>query len=182
MIIRFPQNTPPEKTYKWRYLTAFVCKIDEWEITDDVAFDIIDEMVRIAVRRGMIKKGLALLHADKLLIEACDNAKVAQETHASEMERFKQDYELVSNGDLMHKDNPKSLPNIVKWYMQGKLSRTYLATSKRCHEAMMQLKPIERAMLPNGKDLLSTRMMVNSKIPLKRQLKSVMGNDMRNGI
>jgi len=35
--VNFPQSTDPKKTYQYRYIQAFIKKIDEWEFDDGLA-------------------------------------------------------------------------------------------------------------------------------------------------
>jgi len=180
--IEFPKDTDPRKTYKWRYLEGFSNKIDEWAISDEAACRIIDSIVEYATQRKQLSRGLSLLVSEQALEIGLKSIDRSEASLAAIVDRLKRDYKLVMGADPMGKEYPRAMPNIVKWYMRGILSKTYLTFSKKCHEAMTRLDGIERDMLPSGKELILARMAALKNIKAKNMMKIAMADDWREGL
>ena len=175
--ISFPKDTDPKKTYKWRYLEHFVRKVDEWEISDDTACQIIGAMVDHAANKKQLKKGLSLLASDQILEIGYKSIRRKQVDSKNLVETIKKDVQTVHGQDPLGKTAPRALPNVVKWHIQNKVSDLYLTVSKSCRRAISELDEVERDMLPSGKEFLLLRRDALSSIPIKHQIKWAMGDD-----
>jgi len=175
----FPRGTDPRKTYKWRYLEHFCKRVDEWNISDETGCRMIDAMIQYAKKNKQINKGLALLASDKMLEVGYKAISNEDRMLDLTIQRIDADKNLVYNIDLLSRTGPKSLPSIVKLYIQGRLSTTYLAVSRRCHEAMMQLDSIERSMLPRGHELINIRAKLLGSACTKNKIMMILGDDWR---
>jgi hypothetical protein len=178
--ISFPKNTDPRKTYKWRYLENFSNKIDNWNVSDDTITQLIDSMVAQAKKRGHINKGLALLTSDQILEDSLKIIENSDELDRLTVNRIKQECALILDLNLLAKNKHHGLPLIIRLYIQNKISDVLLALSQKCHNAMIQLDNIERAMLPNGKKLIMLRMNVNKNPRIRNELKNILQSDWRN--
>jgi hypothetical protein len=177
--VAFPQHTDPRKTYKWRYMAKFIEKLDEFHINDQIAYRLIDAVALYASKHKQQHKGLSLLASDQILKVCCDSLAESDNHEAKIIMRLQSDKQLVCNANPLSRQASSSLPNIVKWYMQGLLSCTYMALSERCHSAMTSLNKVERSMLPSGLDLIKARAEILKDARLKYKVKVVFGNDWR---
>lgn len=177
--VAFPKGTDPEKTYKWRYLVNFAEKISEFEASDEAISRIIDAIVEYAIKHKQLHKGLTLLANDRVLELCTKNAAAVNNRQSELINRLKSDATLFNNEDPMYKVGLHGLPNIVKWYMQGVITRTYLAVSRRAHESMLKLSQVERSMMPKHDELVRIRSSIASDHRLKSNILVALGNDFR---
>jgi len=177
--ITFPKDTDPKKTYKWRYLLSFIKKIDEMQASIDTTHQLINAVVKYAASNNQLHKGLSLLTSDKVLEACCNIALQSGKSESNLLDKIKKDRDLVESGDLLGKKHERGMSNIVRWYIEGSISDLYLSLSKKCHETMMQLSKIERSMMPNGKELILTRMDILNEPKLKAKIRKIMLNDWR---
>ncbi len=172
-----PQDTDPTKTYKWRYVKHFLKRVDEWNITDDFAFKIIDAIVTYAKQNKQTRKGLSLLASDQILDKVFDIVQEGQKSEKSLASKLQRESELIHSTNLLESKHAKGMPMIVKLFLQNKISITILAYSKICQNTMMKLSKVDRQMLPSGKQLILTRMNTNNNPSLKSSIRSVLGSD-----
>ena len=177
--VAFPQKTDPQKTYKWRYLCKFVRSIDEAEVPEAMVPDLINIVAAYAAETKQIHKGLSLLASDQVLIVCCERLLRKDRMHDDVVEMIGKSRDKVVATDPGGKAHAKSLTNVVKWFVHGELSETYLALSKRCHEAMVKLDKVERSMLPNGMQLIAVRDKLFKDVRLKHRIKLAMKDDWR---
>ncbi|MDP6583258.1 MAG: hypothetical protein QF535_01295 [Anaerolineales bacterium] len=178
MRVDFPKHTDPKKTYKWRYIVNFIEKLDELGASNDTVIRIIEAIAKYANKHKQSHKGLSLLTSDFIIQICCENVEKAGNSNNSILLRIEKDAAFIRQNDLSAQKG-LGLPNIVKWYMQRTISDSYIALSRRCYEVMLTLDSIERSMLPNGKELIRTRMELFKDARLKHKIKLIMGDDWR---
>jgi hypothetical protein len=179
MRVDFPKHTDPKKTYKWRYIVNFIERLDEFGASNDATIRIVDAIARYADKNKQAHKGLSLLTSDSVLQTCCENVEKAGDSQSAVLLRIEKDVAFVrSNDDLLGHEG-HGLSNVVKWYMQRKISDIYIALSRRCYNAMIGLDGLERSMLPTGKELIRTRMELFKDARLKHKIKLIMGDDWR---
>jgi len=176
--VGFPKDTEPKKSYKWRFLKTFLDKVEEFEMSDEIARRLLDEIANYAVANNLTRKGLALLASDSVLEICCKRISESNQKTDELVEKLKHDCQLVRDVELLSKPDGTSWPTIVRLYIHGDLSESCLALSERCHQAMMKLDKLERQMLPSGKSLILRQNEIASKIS-KSRLRAIMGGDLR---
>lgn len=185
LVLAFPPSTDPRKTYKWRYLEHFITKVDEWGVEDTTAYKIIDAIVNYAQQRGTLKsKGLSILASDAVLEIGLKDIERAAHNTENTFNRLKSDHEMIGKyqdrlGVLLKKDHHQGSPNIVKWYVQGKLSALYLSVSKSCGLAIRQLDEIDRKSLPTALELLGLRRQCFPDARTRMRARLTLGDDWR---
>ena len=175
----FPANTPPHKTYKWRYVKKFIEKIDEFKISEDAAKRIIDKMVVYAMKNKKLHLGLSILASEHILSECCKMILEEDKMYDRLIDRLKADNQFVMNNDPLARREMRSLPNIALWFRQNLVSKHYMSISKKCHEAMVKLSPSERSLLPCGRDLVLIRGQLLKPALLRSRIRFAMGDDWR---
>lgn len=162
--LSLPAGTDPAKTYQWRYAAAIAKKFEEWDLDDDAAKKFIDIAVRTAKERGMLQKGLAILHQANMLqlcyeklVAECDNNKRNLDSLRHVRAWF---VKKVAGRDalemLLGRANPDEFCNLTMWYQASRLPPLYLALSSSCRKALARLNrdcPDERGMLPRHTEL-----------------------------
>ncbi len=161
--ISFPKDTNPKLTYKWRYLVKFAEKVDSWKIDDDTVMVVIDAIIKHAKANKQLNKGLSLLHSDKVLEMGYEALKKREADIASIAYNIQTTHDIVSACDNL---------NIVNMFLTRKVSKTYLAISKKCCNAMLAVSQDNRGMLPSGSDLIRVRAMVECNKSLKSNIKN----------
>jgi len=180
-----PQNTDPQKTYAWRYLTCFAKKLDEYEIDDDHLSLIIEEMLRYAKTRGLLKRGIAILIKQDILmlcIKKLEREEKITEAKTNAIKRshlFLMDQTKYINDPryiLSFRRNYNSYVNMTCWFEQGLLSPEYIAISKACKETLSRLESSESELFPSPKELLKLKFKVLSGDTT--ELKNILGDDL----
>ena len=177
--IAFPKDTDPKKTYKWRYLFKFAQKLDELQITNEVACRLIDAVATYAVRSKQLHKGLALLVSDSVLETCCKDIERCDKSRDTIIDRICKDAKFVRVNDPMARSSEHGLPNIVKWHMRGLVSELYISLSEKCENAIIKLDKVERSMLPSTKELALTAAATMKDVRIKHKIRSIMGDDLR---
>lgn len=180
--LSFPANTDPKTTYKWRYLKDFSQRIDKLEISDQTTYQLILAIVKYAKSKKQLRRGLSILLSDKLFELGYEAIEQKQQAEGSILSRVKKDKVFMESFDdpleqLTKIKKEGGLPNIVLWYIQGRLSIAYLALSKKCSMAMRSLNKEHRSLLPNGKELVATRFKIIDSAITKARLKLVIDKD-----
>lgn len=177
--VSFPKNTDPSKTYKWRYLENFDRRISDLQVSDDTILKILNAIVDHAVKHKQLRKGLALLAVDQILDIGLKAIEGQEKASGHLIDRLQADHDFVGDKDPAGKDHNKALPNLVKWYMTGQISKQYLTVSRKCHAAMIGFDRVERSLLPPGKELVMLRMEMMGDDNTKRRIMYIMGDDYR---
>lgn len=166
--LQLPANTAKEKTYQWRYMMILAKKFEKWQFSHSLARKFIAVAVEHGAARGLLNKGLALFHQNNLL-EVCYK-KLCQ--HANSLSAAMDEVRktrawligLAGSNEpkklvklLMKSESLGELPNIVRWYRNGKIGQTFLAFSRACAAAMLGLKEKHRAYLPTDQQLALAR-------------------------
>lgn len=182
----FPKNTNPQKTYKWRYIERFAKRVEEWGIDDNAACKVISAVVNRSKSTNMLNKGAAMLASNDVLDvgrKALLREENREENVLSTIKRDRAMLEPYQNkiDVLLKRDSPKSMPNIVKWYIQHRLSSVYLAVSKSCGAAMVKLSPEDRLMLPSGKSLLTIKNDFLNNAIIKTKVRLILDDEWETG-
>ena len=157
----------------------FSHKIDEWEISDDTACRIIDAIVQYAIKNNQLRKGLALLSDDRVLEAGLKSIDISDKTADRLIDRIEHDHTIVISSDPLGKVHNNAISNIIKWYVHGLISITYIASSKKCHDAMMALDKLERSMMPSAKELIIARLELGRNPKVKCRARMAMLDDWR---
>jgi hypothetical protein len=181
--IVFPEFTDPTRTYQWRYLEAFCRKLEEWELDDYTGVKIMIAMVDYAKRNGSLKhKGLAILANRDILEIGYKWLEKEEGRIQTTKSRLAQDHAFMqanvrSIHDLLRAPARGAFPNLVLWYMQGRLSVEIISVSAICHAAYHRLPPTQRANLPTFSELDATRKWLMGR-ELRPFVKHTMGEDL----
>lgn len=162
--LSLPAGTDPAKTYQWRYITAIARKFEEWELTDDAAQKFIDIAVRIAKEKGLLNKGLSVLHQANMLSLCYDRLLVESDTNAQNLDSLRHVRGWLLNKcdgrdlleTLLQRANYDGHCNLTLWYKATRISTLYLALSRACNRALARLNrdtPDERSYLPQATEL-----------------------------
>lgn len=186
--IKFPKDTDPTKTYTWRYLKHFAEKVDEWGVSDETAYKLIDAITDYSKKHKLLNRGVSILASDKILEIGYEAIKGQVQMEDNIYHKLGLDRKIIEsiNGSkvtmLLKREPEKALPNIVKWYTQGKLSTLYIALSKSCGAAMASLNSFERSFLPPIGELLDIKQKCLKNAIVKNKIKFIFGDDWANGI
>lgn len=159
MLIRFPSNTDPHKTYQWRFATSIAKKFEEWNFDDITAKKFIDIAVSQAKQRGVLKKGLAALHQSNML-QICYQILTSQQKdnidHLQALENMKMWFDSKighksSLDVLLARRESRALPNIIIWYQAHLITDLFIALSKACTKAVFRLQnnDVDSNLLPS---------------------------------
>jgi len=156
--VGFDSGTNPRKTYQWRYLVHFAQKIDEWQLDDDTAMQLVEAMLEYSKKNGKLRRGLSILSSGKILDIGYKHLMEKQKFDDLAVARLRSNAKFFAGaGDPCARAHRAALPNIVMWYMQGKLSAQFIAVSKKCRRALSTLNAFERGLLPDAHELLLHR-------------------------
>lgn len=181
--VTFPRNTDPMKTYKWRYMEKFLEKVDQWGVSDTTAYQIVDAMVQHAKRNGHLKaKGMAILESDAILEIGYRSIEKIHQRVDGVLARIKHDKRLIDDladpGELLRRDFPGASPNIVRWFIQGKISLIYICISKKCLMAIKKLSSDDRALIiQKTQQIVDVRELCTRDVMTKVRIKQIMGTD-----
>ncbi len=166
--LAFPKNTPPAKTYQWRYLEALANKFVEWGFDDQLCQRFIKITVDYAVAHRTLSKGLSIFFQSNIL-QVCYR-KLQDEVNKTNTViasiAAMRSWVLDQAGDrpmitaFLTRSNFGAYPNIVRWYQAGQLTELYLSLSKAAMAAIARLAkehPQDRAELPSATKLFLTR-------------------------
>lgn len=189
--LSFPANTDPTRTYQWRYVKSITERFVEWEFDDDTCRKFIDIAVNYANQRGVLRKGLTVLHQSnmldicyKMLQEEKDTTRQSQDS----LETVHKWYRMqIGNRKpievLLQRPNIGAMCNLTQWYRARKLTDKYLAVSKSCSRALGRLAkvdPDERLMLPKATKLYSLRSDIIKDLDTLKLARRILGKDWRN--
>lgn len=189
MRITLPANTDWRSTYQYRFIECIAKKFLEWGFDEDTAKRFIVIAVGEAKRRGVLRKGLAVLHQSNML-DICYQILMSQQTHDTDQIKIltsmkKWFDEQIGDNDplrtLLHRRERSSLSNIVIWRQASKLSDLFLALSKVCGHAVVKLhdNPVESRLLPTTTSLYLLRLEFLSEVNNVKSTKAIFGTDWR---
>lgn len=161
--LKFPSNTDPLKTYQWRYISLIYAKFLEWNFDFETSKKFIEIGVKYAKEKGLLKKGLSVLHQNNML-EVCKRELDKElSKNNSLIDRLKSEHNtfkyLASKGKPL--DFTNNVRNIVNWYMSNKITSIYLTLSRTCYFAIRDLNKIDndsRLLLPSDERLYLTKL------------------------
>ncbi len=191
--LELPKDTDPHKTYQWRYLCALDKKLAEWGFDNDLARAFIDTAVRYAVRRKLLSKGLSIF-GQKNLLDECHKELCAASRKQDDVvtilgrtRKWLGDMATehgISDltGLLLRRRAIGSHTNLVRWYQGGDLPEVYLAISRSCGSALVQLATsdkVERSVLPADMRLYLVRTAVLRDALVKFEVRNLLKDDWR---
>lgn len=166
--LSLPAKTDPCKTYQWRYAQAIAKKFEEWDLSDEAAKKFIDIAVRTAKERGMLQKGLAVLHQTNMLALCYDKLQAESASNSQTLESLRHVRswldKKIGSGDavevLLRRADPEGFCNLTMWFQASRISPLYLALSRSCSKALARLNrdsQDERGLLPKVTELYLLR-------------------------
>lgn len=166
--LSLPVGTDPTKTYQWRYVTAIAKKFEEWDLSDEAAKKFIDIAVRIAKERGMLQKGLAVLHQANMLTLCYEQLQAESSSNLQALNSLRHIHTWLGKkfGDqnalevLLDRNDPDGFCNLTMWFQASRISPLYLALSRSCSKALARLNrdhPEERELLPRATEIYLLR-------------------------
>ena len=184
--IQLPSDTDPTKTYAFRAINKFIIQTKQWNLSNEITRALVREVVLYGKRKGLLKKGTALLNMRSVL-QIChdyltnqlanENALVVD---VSRMKKFV-DRNLINNNlieTLNHKVKKDGYSNLAQWYKSGDLTLSFVAISISCRKVINVLSPDERALFPSDEKLLRYRIKILKDSNIKAKLANVMNGDL----
>jgi len=187
--VNMPGHTDPKKTYQYRWMSAFVENLKDWQITsDDLERRMVFAVVKYARDHKLLRMGASILAMQKVL-EICHNSIQEERKNfiefATDLQRSR--HFLIENCGSpfdMHKmlaqEKPGGYVNIVFWLKSGRISTTYLCLSSACHKALAVVEkwePGQRKEIPSHGDLLKRRLRILAEPTLKKIAQRILGVD-----
>jgi len=161
--LALPEKTDLKRTYQWRYATLISQKFAEWDFDEQTATKFIKIAINRAKERGVLKKGLAVLH-QKNMLEVCFKLMDAESTRNDSVleqlqsaQRFMLEKTKGNVAAMLERQNLDAFANIVIWYRSNRVPDIYLALSKACWKALSLLTTTDRAMMPSKAKLYTLR-------------------------
>lgn len=162
--LSLPAGTDPSKTYQWRYATAIAKKFEEWELPDEAAKKFIDIAVRLAKEKGLLNKGLAVLHQHNMLDLCYEELQEESNNNTRTTDSLRHIKSWLSKkiGDgnavevLSSRADPDGFCNLTMWFQASRITPLYLALSRSCSKVLARLNrdyPDERGLLPRQTEL-----------------------------
>jgi hypothetical protein len=187
--VNMPGHTDPKKTYQYRWMSAFVENLKDWQITsDDLIKHMVFAVVRYARDHKLLRMGASILAMQKVL-EICHNSiQEERKTYiefATDLQRSRQ-FLLESCGSpfdvhkMTTKEKPGGYANVIFWLKSGRISTTYLCLSNACHKALAVIEksdPSQRKEIQNHDDLLRRRLHILAEPTLKKIAQRILGVD-----
>jgi hypothetical protein len=95
--------------------------------------------------------------------------------------RLRADAMLIGDSNriqrLLHRQTPDSPPDIVVWFIQDRLSKTYMSVSKSCFVALNHLTEDEKRMLPSKVSLIVFKNINFVDGVLRANARAILGSD-----
>jgi hypothetical protein len=181
--VDYPSDTDPRKTYQYRWMQAFIKKLNEWQFDDRLAEMMVDAVVRYAVTHKLLRMGASILAMQKVLDvcyhDACHRKRVSHD--------FGQDLKIGREllirhqGQLLCASRPGGYVNLVQWYKTGKLTMHFMSLSKTCIDALNALRQLDidqRSEIPSHITLLRNRLLLLSCPERTSIAHQILGNDL----
>lgn len=186
--VSLPINTDPKKTYSWRYLSNFVDRLDKESIPDEYIPDVIDAILRHAKRNKLLGRGFAVLNKIDIMplvvnkLHNDEKVKKIKEENILQTSRFLLEKRQNTSKSLLEllteRRHCDAYTNMTCWYDQGLLKVEYIALSRACRKAMIQMKPNERTIFPGTLELMKLRLLLLSDKELARIAQNELKNDL----
>jgi len=174
-----PKNTPPQKTYQYRYAAKFAKKYKNvpWEIKKKIIYYAV-EYAKECDNKSVYTRGLWILTKSNIIDIAYERAKEEDDLKDLDLTKLKNSYNFVKehNNDLL-KSEDGGFANIVMWYENKKISLTYLAMSESCKKAYNKLDDIDKNILPNKQDIINRRIKCLIDHDYRDDIKKILGSD-----
>lgn len=179
---QWPKAKDPTKTYSYRYFKSFInkCK-NEYDLNLEECKLVIRSIVKYAKRRGILGKGISI-------ISKSDTIEICFKDVQSEIEKMKYTLSGIEKSNnyldgvddrvafLKKKENRHAFPNMISMRESLELSDGFIALSRSCIKAIMELSDEDRSQLPSLKELFVIKNRLIDRLG-KEDLKSVLGSD-----
>jgi hypothetical protein len=162
----FPENTDPQKTYAWRYLTCFARNLESLNITDEYLSQIIEAMFQYAKTRKLLKRGIGIFIKQDILQLCIKKLEAEEHLLHNRICTIKRSHDFLLNqvGDpvrvLASRRGVNTYANMTCWFEQGLLSLEYIAVSKSCRNTFRYLEAGERGLFPPPLELLKLKLKI----------------------
>lgn len=184
--VSFPEGTSKERTYLWRQLKTFIKKIDELELDNRTTRELVFELVRHGKRNKLLDRGAAvLIRADllellehKLKSDLAIEFGLLAEIESSELFLSEQQKTKSRIDVLLGRKDPGTYANITCWFQSGRITRSFIALSRSCCQALSKLDNDERTEFPPDVTLLKTRMLCLQDRQRAEKVRKIMGSDL----
>lgn len=187
--LKFPTNTNPANTYQWRYIKAIAQRFEEWQFDDDTCRKFIDLATKYAKDRGVLRKGLSVLHQSNILDVCYEMLRLEEESGTRSHNSLEMVHTWLQRrlGDnplrtLLERPHEEAMCNLTQWYNANRITDRYLAVSKICCKAMARLgrtHPEERTLLPKQTKLYLLRCEIARDIKTLKKARKILGTDWR---
>jgi len=188
--LKFPKNTKPNLTYQWRYVKAIAERFAEWQFDDDTCRKFIDIATKYAKDKGVLRKGLSILHQSNMLDICHEMLRREANTGKQSVDAIEAAHKwlLRQFGDndpisvLLQRPREGALCNLTQWYKAHRIPDLYLAVSKSCCKALARLgasHPDELHLLPKRTKLYSLRCDIGRDIAIFKKTRKILGKEWR---
>ena len=188
--LKFPANTNPSNTYQWRYVKAIAIRFAEWQFDDDTCRKFISIAAKYAKDKGVLRKGLSVLHQSNMLDVCYEMLQRESDTdrQSTDSLEFTHKWLMRQFGEadpvkvLLLRPRTGALCNLTQWYKANRISDLYLAMSNSCCRALADLgrmNPEERNLLPKLTKLYSLRCGIARDTTVLKKVRKILDKEWR---
>lgn len=183
--------TPPKavnkditRTYQWRSIQKLTSNLNAANFDVESAKKFISVSLSNAYKKKMLKKGFALFLQHNLNDIYNNEVDVINKSNDSVVQTLMKNKLWFDNNvhdDLLFRPSHRVYCNITKWFNQGHLSDVFIALSRSCGKALLELAsidPNERSSLPSMSKIFQYRNRFLSDPLVYNQIKSIMSSDL----
>lgn len=184
--IQLPSDTDPTKTYAFRAINKFIVQTKQWNLSHEITRALVREVVLYGKKKGLLKKGTALLNM-KSVLQICHDYLTKQLANENalivdvlRMKKFV-DKNLINNNlmeTLNFRTKKDGYSNLVQWYNSGDLTLSFIAISISCRKTLNLLPLDERILFPSDEKLLRYRIKILKDNSIKAKLANIMNDDL----
>lgn len=191
--ISFPKDTDPSKTYSWRFLSKFIDDYDKLGLDDSMMNPIIEQLIREADHRKMLRCGISILSKFDLLQLAHDKLKYELQQQKHIIDEIIKSHQFVSTQldqkrtkdpcltieqMLSYQPNRRSYANITRWFESGYLALGYIAISRSCKRAISKLDEQQQQIFPDPLQFMAVRLRLLSDQQHVGRMRQLLGKDL----
>lgn len=142
----FDEHTNPEKTYNWLYLNKFIYLMEKSEVEWSNIIAIFKRIIGNAEKNKI--RTLSCITNRSLIVKSCESINESNEKLDKLYETLERDYKFAKKNHFNFIGETDGVPNILKWYMAGKVSINYMAVSESCAISIINMSNDDRILLP----------------------------------
>lgn len=142
----WPQAKDLRNTYQYRYFSAFLTKCREKDLDLEVAKEVVKSLVSYAKSKKILNKGAALLARGDVVEICIKNIERDVREVDSFVDSLRTNHGNIKGDSvdekkrfLLRKPHRHGMSNLVSMRLSGKLSDSYIAVSKPCMKAFLEL-------------------------------------------